>query len=610
MQPNPTHPHPNHLAYQDHPELYQRLQAYSPDIPGAQFSFSQRLVRENGWTVSYAQRVINEYKRFTFLAMVAGHPVTPSDQVDQAWHLHLLYTHLYWEDFCPNVLQAPLHHGPTQGGGQERHKFHNWYDQTLASYRVWFGEAPPMDIWPPATVRFSRAIEGFQRINTCHHWVIPKVQWPALVSALFTLFNGSGFSQILDWPDALTTVFLGKNTQRAESTTMPARTVSAIRLRSVLIGVVISLLIVGVGCSPAVASPFNPLNFYGPQFLGFYSLLLMGTVGLTLWSRHRLSRNVYAHDPLPDELTLYDVAYLTGGPMRVAKTAIAAVLTQGHFTLSPGQKLSEQTPLPTDAHPLERAIAAQVGSHRSLSDILRNLQSMAVTVGDRLHTFGLVPSPYQRQLARLSTMPIFVVFLIGMTKIAVGVSRGRPTGFLQMLCWLTLGMGLFLLLRPLPYPPAVTQLLKTERSRSSKSVALQVALAGPSALHQWKELQVALSLVIKPRQGLLLGLGAVVILYPPLFTLAFLLGLVGVVVFIARQFNTSSWQQGRSSRRSSRSSSSNGVGCGYIPDSSNSSSSSGDSGCSSSGCSSSGCSSSGCSSSGCGGCGGCGGCEA
>ena len=31
-----------------------------------------------------ARRVIREYKRFTFLAMEAGHPVTPSDPVDQA----------------------------------------------------------------------------------------------------------------------------------------------------------------------------------------------------------------------------------------------------------------------------------------------------------------------------------------------------------------------------------------------------------------------------------------------------------------------------------------------------------------------------------------------
>lgn len=96
--------------------LYQRLQQYSLDVPGVDFSFSQRLARENGWSIAYAQRVIEEYKKFAFLAVAAGHHVTPSDQVDQVWHLHLLYTHLYWGDFCPNILQRSLHHGPTKRG--------------------------------------------------------------------------------------------------------------------------------------------------------------------------------------------------------------------------------------------------------------------------------------------------------------------------------------------------------------------------------------------------------------------------------------------------------------------------------------------------------------
>src|SRR3712207_2625356 len=101
-------------------ELYQRIQAFPLDTADAHLPFSQRLARDNGWTIEYTQRVIDEYKKFIFLAVVAEHPVTPSDQVDQVWHLHLLYTRSYWEEFCPKVLQMPLHHGPTQGGSRER----------------------------------------------------------------------------------------------------------------------------------------------------------------------------------------------------------------------------------------------------------------------------------------------------------------------------------------------------------------------------------------------------------------------------------------------------------------------------------------------------------
>ena len=36
-----------------------------------------------------APGAIEEYRKFVFLALVAGHQITPSDQVDQVWHLHL-----------------------------------------------------------------------------------------------------------------------------------------------------------------------------------------------------------------------------------------------------------------------------------------------------------------------------------------------------------------------------------------------------------------------------------------------------------------------------------------------------------------------------------------
>ena len=46
-----------------------------------------------------------------FLAVVAGHTVSPSVEVDQAWHLHLVYMQSYWREFCGEVLQQPVHHG-------------------------------------------------------------------------------------------------------------------------------------------------------------------------------------------------------------------------------------------------------------------------------------------------------------------------------------------------------------------------------------------------------------------------------------------------------------------------------------------------------------------
>ena len=74
--------------------------------------------------------------------------MTPSDTVDQAWHLHLIYTRHYWEELCGKILGLQLHHEPSAGGAVESSKFERQYEQTIESYQAAFGEAPPADIWP------------------------------------------------------------------------------------------------------------------------------------------------------------------------------------------------------------------------------------------------------------------------------------------------------------------------------------------------------------------------------------------------------------------------------------------------------------------------------
>jgi hypothetical protein len=50
-------------------ELLLRLESFEIDEPGVAFPFSVRLARENGWSRSFARRVVDEYKRFVWLAM-------------------------------------------------------------------------------------------------------------------------------------------------------------------------------------------------------------------------------------------------------------------------------------------------------------------------------------------------------------------------------------------------------------------------------------------------------------------------------------------------------------------------------------------------------------
>lgn len=154
------------------PGLWDRLNSVELDDPCATFPFSARLARDNGWDREFAERVISEYLRFAYLAIISDHEVTPSDEVDQAWHLHLTYTRHYWGPFN-DALGRPLHHGPTKGGTSEKARYGSNYAATLASYRREFGAPPPSDIWPDEHIRFGEA-PRYKRINTARNWVLPK----------------------------------------------------------------------------------------------------------------------------------------------------------------------------------------------------------------------------------------------------------------------------------------------------------------------------------------------------------------------------------------------------------------------------------------------------
>ncbi|NET73502.1 MAG: TIGR04222 domain-containing membrane protein, partial [Sphaerospermopsis sp. SIO1G2] len=151
-------------------ELYQRIQEFSLDKQNANLSFSKKLAQENNWTPEYTQRAIAEYKKFAFIAAVSQHPVSPSDTIDQVWHLHLTYTQSYWQEFCP-LLGIELHHFPSDGSNQETEKFSDWFLNTINSYHKLFGENPPADIW------FNQNTT-FQRIDTNKNWVITKPNLP------------------------------------------------------------------------------------------------------------------------------------------------------------------------------------------------------------------------------------------------------------------------------------------------------------------------------------------------------------------------------------------------------------------------------------------------
>lgn len=171
-------------------ELWNKLKDFELDDEDAHLSFTARLAHENGWTKGFARRALSEYKKFVYLAATSETPLTPSDIVDQVWHLHLTFTRSYWNDMCANLLGHPMHHGPTKGGAREDAKYRKQYAETLTLYRSEFGTEAPSEFWPSAEERFASA--PHQRwVDARTHFIIRRPKFSALWTAAAVATTGA-----------------------------------------------------------------------------------------------------------------------------------------------------------------------------------------------------------------------------------------------------------------------------------------------------------------------------------------------------------------------------------------------------------------------------------
>ena len=458
--------------------LLERLENWSPDNPDSPFPFSERLARENGWTKDYTDRVIREYKRFLFLAVAAGHPVSPSDEVDQAWHLHLLYTESYWGELCPNILGRALHHGPTKGGSSEKNKFNDWYQRTLNSYRQFFHEPPPDDIWPTPDRRFAEI--SFVRVSRSRHWVIPKPSMP--------IWN---FSSLRSKVQRLNDAF------------------------GVGLFVMLAIVITLTGCGTDLGftnGNLNPFNWSGRPFIFFF---------LILWATSAAIAGVLRYNARPPEDTVaaptaklepYEIAFLGGGRNRVIFAAIASLAAKGAITIDEEKHRIYQRPLTNPLEPVEADIHRQIEPENKIDpdrsgSVYRTVAgncnefSIFTAIEQRLRALGLMTTPSERM--RMTVIPALVALIapaIGFIKVSVGVYRGKPFEQIFILSCISLVVALaFLIFRyRTPRGDALLEKLRNENanfefpgrradltdSATASLVPMAVGLFGPSILER------------------------------------------------------------------------------------------------------------------------------
>jgi hypothetical protein len=144
--------------------LWQKIAAFPIDDPGASFPFSRRLARERNWDYDFGLQAIEEYRKFIFLCCISPHGASPSKVIDEVWHLHLLYTKNYWEDFCRQTLNRNIHHHPSAGGMAEREKHQHWRTATLALYKDTFHTEAPPRYWDDDHLPTPRKGNFFSRL--------------------------------------------------------------------------------------------------------------------------------------------------------------------------------------------------------------------------------------------------------------------------------------------------------------------------------------------------------------------------------------------------------------------------------------------------------------
>ena len=72
---------------------------------------SRRLSRKLGWDQERCDKAIIDYRAFLYAAATFEGAVTPTPDIDEVWHAHILHTKAYAEA-CFAVFGGYLHHQP------------------------------------------------------------------------------------------------------------------------------------------------------------------------------------------------------------------------------------------------------------------------------------------------------------------------------------------------------------------------------------------------------------------------------------------------------------------------------------------------------------------
>ncbi|MFL6625734.1 MAG: TIGR04222 domain-containing membrane protein [Vitreoscilla sp.] len=362
-------------------QLLERIEAHGFDAPDDPLGFETRLADDNGWTLGHARAVVAEYRRFLVLTQLAKDPVSPSPDVDQAWHLHLTRT-AHYAAFCEALFGRFLHHEPGRADGGDAQRHRQMYEYTRKVYRRGFGEAPPEPVWPHPGRPLPPDPAPAPR------WAVPEALQPgrrlgwACVALALALCLLPGATRVM-WP-------------------LMAWSIEAFLIEAVVVA------------------------------------------GLLAWVLSRTKESV-RQPHRRDTLDPYEVAWFGGGAARMAMTGIAALVERGVLVQPaeservglPRHALAVDRGSSAPArHPVEAAcLRAATDAGLRFADACTGVKSLADACERRLAAAGLVAGRGTMPLVRARALALFTLWLavcFGRCRLAFVEEVGHPGGTLVL----------------------------------------------------------------------------------------------------------------------------------------------------------------------------------
>jgi len=189
----------------------------------------------------------------------------------------------------------------------------------------------------------------------------------------------------------------------------------------------------------------NPFDLRGPEFLLLYfcfSLLVIFAIAIL---RRRAESGPAPKIDLGDP---YLIAYLRGGEHEALRVAVISLVDRGMLVMD--DQIIRSADHVTDdmvKHPIEYEVLKKFGDPGDAPSIFKvnNLRSLFLPYRDKLERAGLMPDADVRRdrLMRL-LLALMALGVTGVIKIVIGISLGKPVGFLVVMMIAAMVIAFFL----------------------------------------------------------------------------------------------------------------------------------------------------------------------